>query len=89
MGRKVIPLMLAYLLGALTAIGVFEVRIWQHWSGEAQAEIAAHDVETLAAVRAGQAHAQMVARAKANARPSTLKAPTFALPTRETMQPHR
>jgi hypothetical protein len=31
MGRKTIPLLLAYLLGALTAVGVFEVRIWQHW----------------------------------------------------------
>jgi hypothetical protein len=74
-------------MGALTAVGVFEVRVWQHWQEEAQASIDAHDVETLASVKAGQAHAQVVAREKANARPSDIVAPTRPLPTRETMQP--
>ena len=62
MGRKVIPLLVAYLFGALTAIGVFEVRIWQHWRGEAQEKVAEYEHMASDMVERGQKQAQVVAR---------------------------
>ena len=63
MGRKAIPLLLAYLFGALTAIGVFEVRIWQHWQGEAAEQVADEHAVSLDMAARGQRQAKVVARA--------------------------
>lgn len=84
MGRKAIPLLLAYLFGALTAIGVFEVRIWQHWQGEAAEQVAQYETTAYNAMQLGQAEAQRVARQKARDDGKRGPAPTIPADLRVT-----
>jgi hypothetical protein len=62
-GRKVIPYLVVYLLGALTAVAVSEVRIWQHWQGEAAEQVAEEHAVALDMAARGQRQSRVVARA--------------------------